>query len=223
MLLGDQRAGKSCLADSLKSGKPALRKEDDRTVGIDLVRCRLDPDSEVVSNIYDAAGQRVYRATHPLFMSQEALFLHVVRSVDADGTIVSESKAAVTVLEWVEAVQQEAPGAVMGVLWTHDDALDVSDSRRLHEAVLARVNAEIERQVNAVDEAMCAAEADMEDDAAWREKKALRDAALDALDKVVMKRKVEDHNNDHCEVCHDGGDLLCCDNCPCVYHRLCLV
>jgi hypothetical protein len=189
VLLGDQRAGKSSLADSLKSGKPALRKEDDRTVGIDLVRCRLDPASEVVSYIYDAAGQHVYRATHPLFMSREALFLQVVRSVNADGTIVSEGKAAVAFLEWVEAVQQEAPGAVMGVVWTHDDALDTSDSRRLHEAVLARVNAEIERHVDAVDEALRAAEADMEDDAAWREKKALRDAALGALDQVVMERE----------------------------------
>ncbi len=42
--------------------------------------------------------------------------------------------------------------------------------------------------MDAVDEARRAAEADMEDDAAWREKKALRDAALDALDKVVMDR-----------------------------------
>jgi hypothetical protein len=92
----------------------------------------------------------------------------------------------------VEAVQQEAPGAVMGVVWTHDDALDASDSRRLHKAVLARVNAEIQRHVDAVDEAMRAAEADMEDGAAWREKKALRDAALDALDKVVMEREREE-------------------------------
>ena len=100
-------------------------------------------------------------------------------------------------LEWVEAVQQEAPGAVMGVVWTHDDALDASDSRRLHETVLARVNGEIKRHVDAVDEAMRAAEADMEDDAAWREKKALRDAALDALDKVVMEREVEREREAH--------------------------
>ncbi len=88
-------------------------------------------------------------------------------------------------------MQQETPGAVMGVVWTHDDALDASDSRRLHRAVLARVNAEIERHVDAVDEAMRAAEADMEDDATWREKKALRNAALDVLDNVVMEREVE--------------------------------
>ena len=72
----------------------------------------------------------------------------------------------VAVLEWVEVVQQEAPGAVMGVVWTHDDALDASDSLRLHEAVLVRVNAEIERHVDSVDEAMRAAEADMKDNEA---------------------------------------------------------
>jgi hypothetical protein len=86
-------------------------------------------------------------------------------------------------------VQQEVPGAVMGVVWTHDDALDASDSRRLHETVLSSVTAEIERQVDAVDKAMRAAEADIEDDAAWREKKNSRDASLDALDKVVMERE----------------------------------
>ncbi len=64
--------------------------------------------------------------------------------------------------------------------------------------MLARVNAEIERHVDAVDEAMRAAEADMEHDAAWREKEALRDAALDALDKVVMEREVE--------VVEEGGE-----------------
>ena len=50
----------------------------------------------------------------------------------------------------------------MGVVWTYDDALDSSDNRRLHEVVLARVNAEIKRYVDAVDEAMCATETDME-------------------------------------------------------------
>jgi hypothetical protein len=46
---------------------------------------------------------------------------------------VSEGQAAAVaavVPEWVEAVQQEAPGAVMGVVWTHDDALDASDMLR---------------------------------------------------------------------------------------------
>ena len=115
VLLGDQRAGKSSLADSLVLGRPATRAADDRTVGVDVRRWRLGAGSPVVANVFDAAGQRVYRATHGLFMSPGALFLHVVRS-DAPA-----EAAAAALLEWVGAVQQEAPGAAMGVVWTHLD------------------------------------------------------------------------------------------------------
>ena len=71
-----------------------------------------------MAHIYDAAGHRVYHATHGAFMTDDALFLHVVRSNK------SEEEAAAAVLEWVEAVQQEAPGAVMGIVWTHVDLLE---------------------------------------------------------------------------------------------------
>jgi len=32
-----------------------------------------------------------------------------------------------------------------------------------------------------------------------------------------------DPNEDYCAVCHNGGDLLCCDKCPRVYHLPCHV
>jgi len=115
VLLGDQRAGKSSLADSLMLGHPATRADNDRTVGIEVRRWRLGKNSPLVANIFDAAGQRVYRATHGFFMSAGALFLHVVRSDMA------EEAAVAALLEWVEVVQQEAPGAVMGVVFTHSD------------------------------------------------------------------------------------------------------
>jgi len=128
VLLGDQRAGKSSLADSLVRGGPAMRADNDRTVGIEVRRWRLGEPSQVVANIYDVAGHRVYRATHGFFMSPSALFLHVVRCD------LPEEKAVTVLLEWVEAVQQEAPGAVMGVVWTHIDndptrSVDVDGSR----------------------------------------------------------------------------------------------
>jgi GTPase SAR1 family protein len=275
VLLGEKRAGKSSLADSLVYGRPATRPADDRTVGIDVRRWWLGAgqgdgdvqgmrmgmceecgktamgavdltvdmfycntcwaafelgDSEaaeedrkdeeeqggqqlvvniydaaglgagqgkleevkdnedeeeeggqqLVALIYDAAGHRVYRATHGAFMTTDALFLHVVRSDE------SADAAAVAMLEWVEAVQQEAPGAVMGVVWTHADLLeDAGERDRLQRAVLARVQAEIERQVRAVDEAMLQAESAFDEDAAWRDKQALRNAELEPPDRVL--------------------------------------
>jgi len=115
VLVGDQRAGKSSLADSLVLGRPATRADSDRTVGIEVRRWRLGGQTPLVANIHDAAGQRVYRATHGFFMSAGALFLHVVRCD------MPEEKAVAALLEWVEAVQQEAAGAVMGLVWTHFD------------------------------------------------------------------------------------------------------
>jgi hypothetical protein len=140
-----------------------------------------------VANIYDAAGHRVYRATHGLFMSAGALFLHVVRSD------IPEDEAVETLLEWVEMVQQQAPGAVMGVLWTHIDvSATVSKS-----SVLRRVHEEINAQMRTVDDVMRKIENDIDKHLQarteggdlcenWMHARKQRDAALKALDQRAM-------------------------------------
>ena len=207
VLLGDQRAGKSSLADSLVLGRPVMRADNDRTVGIEVRRWRLGGQSPLVANIYDAAGQRVYRATHGFFMSPGALFLHVVRSN------LPEEETVMALLEWVEAVQQEAPGAVMGVVWTHvDRPVDVSltsfthaSPEELHRrhmvqvprkstSVLSRVKAGIEQQVQVLDEALRQLEAVIERNCEelpdlsrkWAQEREQRDAALVVLDRQAM-------------------------------------
>jgi GTPase SAR1 family protein len=191
VLLGNEKVGKSSLSDSLVAGRPVMRADNDRMVGIDVRQWWLgsgqgqktnQSDEELVANIYDAAGHRVYSASHGLFMSAAALFLHVVR---AD---TSKDQAAATVLEWVEAVQQEAPGSVMGVVWTHVDLLQSDDAGIwLQQAVLARVREESKLQVGAIDDALRQAEAEFVEDTAWREKQALRSKELETIDQGLTE------------------------------------
>jgi len=190
VLCGNQKTGKSSLADSLIHGRPLTRADNDRTVGIEVRRWRVGGCSQLVVNIYDAAGQRVYRATHGFFMSAGALFLHVVRSD------MEEDDAVAALLEWVEAVQHEAPGAVMGIVWTHADcfAADATASTKQFQ-VLERVCVEINRQVQAVGDAMWRLEQNIEKDFSslqsvlsrnWTRVRELRDMSLAILDQLAM-------------------------------------
>ncbi|KAI8470648.1 MAG: P-loop containing nucleoside triphosphate hydrolase protein [Monoraphidium minutum] len=59
---------------------------------------------------------------------------------------------------------------------------------------------------------------------AW-EGTAGREAAAErpAGTKTRRQRAGRDYDHcDHCQVCWDGGDLVCCDNCPCSYHPECV-
>ena len=201
VLLGDQCAGKSSLANSLVLGHPATRIAEDRTVGIDMrpwwlsISKGFSKDEELVVNIYDNAGQRVYRTSHPLFMTDDALFLHVVKS-DA-----SEEGAVAAVLEWVEAVQQVAPCAVMGIVWTRLDLVTdiVTCCSQIHQAVRSRVATEIDGHVQAVDEVMQEAENVFQIHAGWREQTKLRDTALKLLDQNLLVERQEELEEEEAE------------------------
>ncbi|XP_037719873.1 chromodomain-helicase-DNA-binding protein 3 [Drosophila subpulchrella] len=47
-----------------------------------------------------------------------------------------------------------------------------------------------------------------------------KDPKVKRLKKQAAKRKIREE--EFCRVCQDGGELLCCDFCPSVYHKTCL-
>eukprot|EP00961_Rhodomonas_salina_P134904 1814610-Rhodomonas_salina.1 len=170
VLVGDSRQGKSSLLDSLMSGgTPCLRKESDRTVGMDVRRWQPDAAADLVAMIYDAAGHKVYQATHGLFMTSEDLFVNVVSAAGP------EEDAERSLLAWIAMVQMHAPGAPMVIIWTHKDEL-VSENADLQlEAtapaartakmkqahVMERVRAELESQIQRIDRAVRQEEASL--------------------------------------------------------------
>eukprot|EP00286_Rhodomonas_abbreviata_P001108 CAMPEP_0181288846 /NCGR_PEP_ID=MMETSP1101-20121128/560_1 /TAXON_ID=46948 /ORGANISM="Rhodomonas abbreviata, Strain Caron Lab Isolate" /LENGTH=2036 /DNA_ID=CAMNT_0023393015 /DNA_START=546 /DNA_END=6656 /DNA_ORIENTATION=+ len=136
IIVGDQLAGKSSLVDCLAAGAPCLRPKEDRTVGIDVRRWSpehvqiLDPvrakeshksDMEIKKNtglvvhIYDAAGQKVYRATHGIFFSPEALFVLTINAQD--------ETAADAILMWMEVLQQHCSNPLVLLVFTHMDII----------------------------------------------------------------------------------------------------
>jgi ATP-dependent helicase STH1/SNF2 len=42
------------------------------------------------------------------------------------------------------------------------------------------------------------------------------------LEQQELPEAVEDGNNDLCELCQQGGEVVCCERCPAVYHAQCL-
>ena len=64
------------------------------------------------------------------------------------------------------------------------------------------------------------------EDSSTKECESLKKSLVESLEKRSRTSKKEDNGNvenrDHCNICKEGGELVCCDNCPRSFHLMCL-
>ncbi len=88
LIVGEAGAGKTSLAKKIQDRKYKLRKDEDSTKGIDVVRWSFprEDGEEFWINIWDFGGQEVYHATHQFFLTKRSLYALVAdtRKEDTD-------------------------------------------------------------------------------------------------------------------------------------------
>ncbi len=84
ILIGEERAGKSSLAEALSDPKYVF-KDKKSTEGIDIInwvipKKELNLDKDFKVNIWDFGGQEIYHATHQLFFTNRSLYFLVTEA-----------------------------------------------------------------------------------------------------------------------------------------------
>lgn len=110
ILVGADKAGKSCLADALR-GEAWQERESTQGIEIQQIKVAHPDGGEITLNAWDFNGQRAYRPAHQLFFSASAVYLVVWNP--------HEDSQQGAVKEWIQLVKHRAPDAKILVVATH--------------------------------------------------------------------------------------------------------
>jgi small GTP-binding protein len=85
LLVGEERAGKSTIADALSNSEYIFDKDKKTTEGIDILEWNIPKEKigtpkDFKFNIWDFGGQEIYHATHQFFLTKRSLYLFVTEA-----------------------------------------------------------------------------------------------------------------------------------------------
>lgn len=85
LLVGEERAGKSTIADALRLDDFKIDLKKKSTHGIEILPWHIDKgetntDNDFLFNIWDFGGQEIYHATHQFFLTKRSLYLFVTEA-----------------------------------------------------------------------------------------------------------------------------------------------
>eukprot|EP00948_MAST-09A_sp_MAST-9A-sp1_P003205 g3205.t1 len=148
VLLGSPLAGKTSLYRSLYDMKIYRSQLDDRTIGIDIARWSIplhdNYEKKLDISVWDFAGQTIYQDVHHFFLSSNTLYLLCIdiRWLGKAVVHLEEPLESVTLRKeyeekvqfWIDSIQSRVPGAVIQIVFTYLDSLEVPNG--LTKAVL---------------------------------------------------------------------------------------
>lgn len=85
LLVGEERAGKSTIADALVDSNFKIDINKKTTHGIDIIRWTIPKDKsktakDFLFNIWDFGGQEIYHTTHQFFLTKRSLYIFITES-----------------------------------------------------------------------------------------------------------------------------------------------
>ncbi|XP_062587393.1 malignant fibrous histiocytoma-amplified sequence 1 homolog [Saccostrea cucullata] len=114
ILLGAAKAGKTSLRNALILGRSKLTAEHERTWVLERHLWEPEPDLRV--QVLDFGGHHIYSAAHHMFLTSEALHVLVF-----DLSKYKPELYDAMVGNWLDAIMDRSPGAVIVMVGTHVD------------------------------------------------------------------------------------------------------
>lgn len=130
MLVGLKMAGKTSFAKTLINNEKTLTKEDERTVGIDILKWSPPEIDPINLDIWDFAGHKEYYITHQFFITRRCLYFLVFdisrlsQDSHSKGKDIDECCCFDCVVQyWIDSIQAHAPGSSIVLIATHADLI----------------------------------------------------------------------------------------------------